>query len=81
MKKVPKYIQNEMKKAAEHINIANQHICAINAWLWKNGIDPDNLRPGDGCGLDELDYGNGERINFIVDNIESILNGEEQEEL
>lgn len=61
--KVPKYIQDKMRRVAALERQAGNLMFEIEEWLYRNGVtkeDLDNggyLRCGDGISLVELEYG------------------------
>ena len=55
--KVPQYIKNEMHSVCDFAAKADAHMKKIETWLELNGINPDDLRTGDGSGLEDLEYG------------------------
>lgn len=54
--KVPEYIKQKMRYAYLYSLRSNRYMSEIEEWLYKNGINPDNLRQGNGVGLDEIEY-------------------------
>lgn len=74
--KVPKYIEDKMRKIVRLNNVANKEMTELELWLEERGIDTSvegELRTGDGIGLDELEYGNGNAIVELCERIESLL--------
>ncbi len=61
--KVPKYIEDKMHRIARLHRQAHEEMQAIEDWLLRNGVSPDDLdnggclRCGDGESLEELEYG------------------------
>lgn len=58
--KIPKYIRHKMHRTAQLHALAFYETAKVEAWLEAHGFDisTDGLRRGDGCSLEELDYGN-----------------------
>lgn len=56
--KVPKYIKNKMHRIVDLQNKACKEMCDVEKWLEEHGFDVEKLRSGDGCSLEELEYGN-----------------------
>lgn len=68
--KVPKHIRCKMHRMAELQSKAATLSREIDGWLIRNGFEIEELRNGDGCSLEELDYGNDITDKFC-DRIES----------
>lgn len=63
---IPKYIQNKMHKIAEYSLKAKQLSCEVDKYFQNYGIDIEMLRCGNGCSLEELEYGNDITEAFCV---------------
>ena len=74
--KVPLYIKENLHRAAKLNVQAAACMYTVENWLEKHGVDPDTLRAGDGCGLDEIDYGEDVTLE-LSRKIERILNCKE----
>lgn len=57
--KVPAYIRAKMRRVAELHRQSSALMRDIEAWLETHGVDTseDGLRCGDGCSLEDLEYG------------------------
>ena len=55
---VPKHIKNRMHKIAKLNIMASEEMRIVESWLESKGFDIEKLRSGDGCSLEELEYGN-----------------------
>lgn len=75
--KVPKYIQDKMHRVAELEVRSREVMSEIEDWLLRNGVSEDNLgnggllRCGDGCSLEELEYGN-DITELLVEKLEAM---------
>jgi len=56
--KVPSEIKRKMYSAANHYQKGAAIMREIEEWFESHGIDPDDLRSGDGRSLEEIEYGN-----------------------
>ena len=70
--KVPEYVRRKMHRLADLQSKATVLSREIDDWFMKNGFDIEELRCGDGCSLEELDYGNDITDEFC----DRIENGE-----
>lgn len=65
--KISMGIQNKMHKLAKLTSQASVLDREINDYFENKGYDIDELRSGDGCTLDELNYGNDITDIFVED--------------
>lgn len=70
--KVPEYIRYKMHRAARLHAEAARLMSHVDAWFEDRGYNMEELRCGDGCSLEELDYGNDIADEFC----ERIENGD-----
>lgn len=56
--KVPEYVRRKMHRLADLQSKATVLSREIDAWFMENGFDIEELSCGDGCSLEELEYGN-----------------------
>ncbi len=56
--KIPQYIVADMHRAARHFQGGAEIMRRVDEWFISNGYDIDELRCGDGLGLEEIEYGN-----------------------
>ena len=56
--KIPKHIRQKMHKIAEFSHKSGELSSEVDAWFEAHGYDIAELRCGDGCSLEELNYGN-----------------------
>lgn len=68
--KVPEYIRRKMHRVAKLQAEAAKLTSQVDEWLESRGYAAENLRCGDGYGLEELDYGN-DVTDTICERIES----------
>lgn len=64
--KVPKYIQDKMRRVVAHQRKSNRYMWQIEEWLRRNGVDPDSLHGGSKYSLDELEHGNDIIFELVV---------------
>lgn len=69
---VPNYIKKRMRKIAKLNAMAAEEMKLVEGWLENKGFDIDELRCGDGCSLEELEYGNDITEEFC-EKIEKML--------
>lgn len=56
--KIPKHIRDKMHRIAD-LNYKSAELSReVDEWFASRGFDVYELRCGDGCSLEELDYGN-----------------------
>lgn len=70
--KIPKYIRDSMRKCVEYNRKSAYEMCKVEYWLEQHEIDQDTLRDGNGCSLEELEYGN-DIVDELCERIEGIL--------
>lgn len=66
---VPKYIVEDMRRAARHFQSGSEIMRRVDAWFEANGFDMDELRCGDGASLEEIEYGN-DVTDLIIKRVE-----------
>lgn len=69
--RIPKYIQDKMHLVVDYNCKATMAMREVEDWLEKHGIDPDDIRDGGGCSLDELEFGN-DIVDELVERLESM---------
>lgn len=58
MSPIPKHIRMKMNLITKYSNLMKYYSEQVNDWLNEKGFSDDYLRSGDGCSLEELEYGN-----------------------
>jgi len=56
--KVSKKIRAKMQSAVKHFAEGQRLMHEVDDYLEKAGLDANELRCGDGCSLEEIEYGN-----------------------
>lgn len=68
---VPLYIKKKMHSVVKYSRASAAAMKVVESWLELHGIDPESIRDGNGCSLEELEYGND-----IVDSLCERIEGE-----
>ena len=75
--KIPQHIKNKMHRIVALNRAADKEMEIVEKWLEKQGFDIETLRNGDGCSLEELEYGNDITDEFCA-RIEAEKAGEQE---
>lgn len=68
---VPLYIKKKMHSVVKYSRASATAMQVVESWLELHGIAPESIRDGNGCSLEELEYGND-----IVDSLCERIEGE-----
>lgn len=55
---LPKYIENKLLKIAINARKNKELMDEVEEYLYQKGYNIEELRDGDGCSLEEFEYGN-----------------------
>lgn len=69
--KIPNYIKKKMRDVVKHSRASEEAMKDVESWLEFNGIDPELIRDGGGCSLEELEYGN-DIVDILCERIENL---------
>ncbi len=69
--RIPKYIRKKLMDISDHANKISEISAEVQEWFEKNGFSDEELRSGNGCSLEEFEYGNGSEK--VIDDLEDYL--------
>lgn len=73
--KVPKYIENKMRRAHRHFQAGSALMDDVNEWLEAHGFDILELRNGDGMSLEEIEYGSEGAVDHFLEKLKKMNGG------
>lgn len=67
--KIPSYIIQDMRRIVKHAQAVSEISARVDEWFESHGFTAEELRCGDGCSLEELEYGN-DIVDAFVEKME-----------
>lgn len=73
--KVPKCIENKMRRAHRHFQAGSALMDDVNEWFEAHGFDALELRNGDGMSLEEIEYGAEGAVDHFLEKLKEMNGG------